>query len=409
MGRIRGKRNRDSDRYWHERRKAEQGGMVGAMDVPVCCFCGCLVAPIDAEYNASGDAYCRPCGVERGLITAMRVRSGAVLSRLEEIDALAYEEGITGKSGRAKGAIEGYGQIVSRAKGTKPAYSRTRTLERFARELERQRVIEARRSALIEARRARELERQREAEGRGLERQRLSDISAVAKWLRESTIEAQRRATSIRRTFALSARLAHRQGCRFLLDVGRVAIYQRREVLAADRAARRFRLALSNEIATQIGFALTRLRQRQRKLAIQAERAEKSLRVLTERWAAVVFDLRQPDRDRLVATFKEAFARKDRDAAREAISEARFTVYRYKHKPQSVSNIQHRKVTDAQVLEMRERYATGAWSLKALSVEYDVSSTTVSFIVSGSTYQHVGGPIHRPRHTPPMGSFYANA
>lgn len=40
MGRIRGKRNRDSDRYWHERRRAEQTGMVGAADVVLCEKCG---------------------------------------------------------------------------------------------------------------------------------------------------------------------------------------------------------------------------------------------------------------------------------------------------------------------------------------------------------------------------------
>lgn len=45
MGAIRGKRNRDQDRYWHERRKATQSGMVGTAveSCAACQKCGLLV------------------------------------------------------------------------------------------------------------------------------------------------------------------------------------------------------------------------------------------------------------------------------------------------------------------------------------------------------------------------------
>lgn len=64
MGRIRGKRNRDQDRYWHERRKATQAGMVGASDVALCLNCG-LVSPASSMFKG----WCEPC-MERWRATA---------------------------------------------------------------------------------------------------------------------------------------------------------------------------------------------------------------------------------------------------------------------------------------------------------------------------------------------------
>ena len=51
------------------------------------------------------------------------------------------------------------------------------------------------------------------------------------------------------------------------------------------------------------------------------------------------------------------------------------------------------KLTDAQVVEIRERYAAGGISQKALADEYGVTFSLISLIVLGKTWPHVGGPI----------------
>lgn len=58
MGRIRGKRNRDSDRYWHERRKQTQAGMTAtAIEASaLCAKCGDLTL---REQTHKG--WCLPC------------------------------------------------------------------------------------------------------------------------------------------------------------------------------------------------------------------------------------------------------------------------------------------------------------------------------------------------------------
>lgn len=50
------------------------------------------------------------------------------------------------------------------------------------------------------------------------------------------------------------------------------------------------------------------------------------------------------------------------------------------------------KMTDARVLEMRERHARGD-SIGVLSREFDLSSSNVSLIVTGRRWSHVGGPL----------------
>jgi HNH endonuclease len=51
------------------------------------------------------------------------------------------------------------------------------------------------------------------------------------------------------------------------------------------------------------------------------------------------------------------------------------------------------KLSNSQVLEMRETYAIGGVSQKELAEKYDVPQTNVSAIVTGRAWQHVGGPI----------------
>lgn len=56
MGRLRGKRNRDQDRYWTIQRRAEQSGMVGAVDAALCLNCRNAVAP-----SAMHKGWCLSC------------------------------------------------------------------------------------------------------------------------------------------------------------------------------------------------------------------------------------------------------------------------------------------------------------------------------------------------------------
>lgn len=53
------------------------------------------------------------------------------------------------------------------------------------------------------------------------------------------------------------------------------------------------------------------------------------------------------------------------------------------------------KVDEALVLEIREKYATRNYYLSELSKEYNIHFGTISYIVRGDTWKHVGGPICR--------------
>jgi uncharacterized protein YjcR len=64
------------------------------------------------------------------------------------------------------------------------------------------------------------------------------------------------------------------------------------------------------------------------------------------------------------------------------------------------------KLTAAQVLEIRERYAAGGIDQTALAAEYGVEQTAISALLRRETWTHVGGPRKRP---PPRGNGYLNA
>lgn len=52
-----------------------------------------------------------------------------------------------------------------------------------------------------------------------------------------------------------------------------------------------------------------------------------------------------------------------------------------------------RKLTNEQVIEIRERYASGE-TIRGLQAEFGLgSSSTVGLLVTGKTYKHIGGPI----------------
>lgn len=51
------------------------------------------------------------------------------------------------------------------------------------------------------------------------------------------------------------------------------------------------------------------------------------------------------------------------------------------------------KMTDAKVLELREVYATDKYTQEELATVYGIKGRTVSQIVRGQTWKHVGGPL----------------
>lgn len=51
------------------------------------------------------------------------------------------------------------------------------------------------------------------------------------------------------------------------------------------------------------------------------------------------------------------------------------------------------KLTDADVLKIRHRYANGGISQSSLAREYGINQGTVSSIVLGATWAHIGGPV----------------
>lgn len=57
--------------------------------------------------------------------------------------------------------------------------------------------------------------------------------------------------------------------------------------------------------------------------------------------------------------------------------------------------------TDAEVVELRERYAAGGVTDLELALMYGRSRAAVSALLSGVTYQSVGGPIRAPRGSRP--------
>lgn len=255
MGRLRGKRNRDQDRYWHERRKAVQDGMVGAPDVPPCVFCGALVPSDDAA--PCDETVCRACGTERGLFQPLRVRSSEGLRVLTQIDALDYEAGHS-KAQRASGHIAGASQITSKHLNGRSADRQQQSLaRRLAREVE----TEVRRVARIKASLQRAIERGIE---RHLER-------------------AERRAT----------RIAARQ--------------QEREVAARDREARRAaRIAASLRSQVEHAIAVTLARESRQRDRDQRRVARES--AYRQKWPRRKADVPRKLTDDEARAIREAYA-----------------------------------------------------------------------------------------------------
>lgn len=56
----------------------------------------------------------------------------------------------------------------------------------------------------------------------------------------------------------------------------------------------------------------------------------------------------------------------------------------------------HAKLTDEQVIEIRERFAHGELR-RSLALEFGVGVTAISYIVNGHLWKHLGGPIREPR------------
>jgi DNA-binding XRE family transcriptional regulator len=51
------------------------------------------------------------------------------------------------------------------------------------------------------------------------------------------------------------------------------------------------------------------------------------------------------------------------------------------------------KLTETEVIEIREKYATFEFTQRELAEEYGVIQQSINQIVCGTTWKHVGGPI----------------
>jgi transposase-like protein len=63
--------------------------------------------------------------------------------------------------------------------------------------------------------------------------------------------------------------------------------------------------------------------------------------------------------------------------------------------------LQRSVFTPEDVVALRERYAAGDVTLQGLAEEFGVDISTLSRLVRGHTYQHLGGPLTEPRERPP--------
>lgn len=61
------------------------------------------------------------------------------------------------------------------------------------------------------------------------------------------------------------------------------------------------------------------------------------------------------------------------------------------------SKLAFSKLDENQVAEIRTRYHNDKATFKELLVEYDIEKSTLSSLLSGKTWKHVGGPISRRR------------
>ena len=51
------------------------------------------------------------------------------------------------------------------------------------------------------------------------------------------------------------------------------------------------------------------------------------------------------------------------------------------------------KLTDDQILAIREQYATGAFTQTELAESYGIAQSRISLIVNGKAWSHVTGPV----------------
>lgn len=62
-------------------------------------------------------------------------------------------------------------------------------------------------------------------------------------------------------------------------------------------------------------------------------------------------------------------------------------------------NSRGRKLDDEKALRIRELYASGVWSINALSHKYQISAGGIGHVLTHKNFQHAGGPVfYKPLH-----------
>lgn len=65
------------------------------------------------------------------------------------------------------------------------------------------------------------------------------------------------------------------------------------------------------------------------------------------------------------------------------------------------------KLTNAQVLEIRTRYAAGGVKQADLAAEYGIGKATINYILQGKSYINAGGPLITKKETKKYGTLHA--
>lgn len=365
MGRLRGKRNRDRERDLTILRRAEQSGMVGTDGLLGCVFCSCLLTSYDAHFSNGGDAFCQSCGDERGLIQIVRVDSSASLEALNAIDAISF--GDTGCFSGFKSGLVG----VHSERLTGRREDRRRASE--LREIEHQIAIEQRRverfSSSFQLSIEREIKRQIAISDEiksSIYRAMVSELP----YLREAERQKDMRAKEHRRSMARRQRaIQHeieRAATRERQEFARVFVFVRDEVVARAKHLKRDQTSMYRALYSE-RHAVRRREQMERRIQRRI-RAEGCSVFYASRRRQIIYE----ERAAQFRVEQEQFAK--------------IETYQIR-----------RKITDAEVIEMRKRYATGTASQQRLADEFGCTPGHVGLVVTGSVYHRVGGPLHLSR------------
>ena len=118
-------------------------------------------------------------------------------------------------------------------------------------------------------------------------------------------------------------------------------------------------------------------------------------------WSDIIADA-YVERDKVakrIQLYRELLAIYKGDVAQAAEDSAIYPA-EWDEKPYDYSqNSRGRKLDDEKALRIRELYASGKWSMNALSHKYKISAGGIGHVLTHKNFQHAGGPVfYTPLH-----------